>query len=152
MIKIYLVFFSVLLFFSCSKKNENATLIGEEVNTASVIDISTLESDIIDSDNISDVVVKGKVSDVCQVKGCWMKITKPDGDEMRVTFKDYALFMPKDIVGKEVVIHGVASKKEVSVEDLQHYAKDAGKSDEEIAAITSPESTLAFEADGVIIN
>jgi hypothetical protein len=97
------------------------------------------------------MVVSGTVSEVCKAKGCWMKIDLPDGESMRVTFKDYALFMPKDITGKNVVIHGVASKKEVSVEDLQHFAKDAGKSEAEIATIAQAETQLTFEADGVVI-
>ncbi len=70
---------------------------------------------------------------------------------MRITFKDYALFMPKDLAGKEVVIHGVAKTTTVSVEDLRHYAQDAGKSEKEIKAINKPETKLAFEADGVAI-
>lgn len=70
---------------------------------------------------------------------------------MRVKFKDYKLFMPKDIAGKEVVIHGKAMKKEVPVDELQHYAADAGKSKEEISQITKPEVQLSFEADGVLI-
>ncbi|UZR93638.1 DUF4920 domain-containing protein [Chondrinema litorale] len=152
MVKYSLVFISALLIFSCSKQSEQKhTVFGDEVDIASVVDLNSLETKVMSVDSVADVVVAGKVSDVCKAKGCWMTITKPDGDQMRVTFKDYALFMPKDIVGKEVVIHGVASKKEVSVADLQHYAKDAGKSEEEIASIENPENTLAFEADGVLI-
>ncbi|MBT32313.1 MAG: DUF4920 domain-containing protein [Thalassobius sp.] len=154
MVKYSLVIISALLFFSCSKQSESEqqhTVFGEQVDISSVVELTSLETKVMSEDSVADVVVTGKVSDVCKAKGCWMTITKPDGDQMRVTFKDYALFMPKDIVGKEVVIHGVASKKEVSVADLQHYAKDAGKSEEEIAAITDPENTLAFEADGVLI-
>jgi hypothetical protein len=59
--------------------------------------------------------------------------------------------MPKDLAGKEVVIHGKAMKKEIPVSELQHYASDANKSKEEIEKITSPEIQLSFEADGVLI-
>jgi hypothetical protein len=39
----------------------------------------------------------------------------------------------------------------VPVDHLRHYAKDAGKSAKEIAAITKPEQQLNFEADGVLV-
>jgi hypothetical protein len=95
--------------------------------------------------------VTGTVESVCQVKGCWMKVKLPEGQTMRVTFKDYGFFVPKDIVGKTVVVAGTASQKTTSVADLKHYAEDAGKSKEEIAKITQPEKALGFVADGVIV-
>ena len=95
--------------------------------------------------------VTGKVVEVCQEKGCWMKIERPNGEAMMVKFKDYGFFMPKDIVGKEVVIDGTASVKETSVKQLQHYAKDAGKSKEEIAKIKKPKKDVQFVASGVLV-
>ena len=150
--KFFLTLIALLVFFSCTKQNtNNYTLIGEEMNTANALEVSALAEKMNDSNSLDNMVVSGSVSDVCKAKGCWMKIDLPNGETMRVTFKDYALFMPQDITGKEVMIHGVASKKEISLEELQHYAKDAGKSDTEIAAIDKPEIQLTFEADGVII-
>jgi uncharacterized protein DUF4920 len=95
--------------------------------------------------------VSGKVVDVCQEKGCWMKIEKSNGETMMVKFKDYAFFMPKNIVGKEVVVDGDASVKEIPVKQLQHYAKDAGKSEEEIKKIKEPKKELMFVAKGVLV-
>lgn len=97
--------------------------------------------------------VTGKVNEVCQKKGCWMTIVsdQPGKPEMRVTFKDYAFFMPKNLSGKRVVIDGFAFVDVTPVEDLRHYAEDAGKSKEEIAAITQPKREVAFEAAGVLI-
>lgn len=95
--------------------------------------------------------VSGVVESVCQVKGCWMKVKLDDGQTMRVTFKDYGFFVPKDIAGKTVVIDGTAKVKTTSVADLKHYAEDAGKSKEEIAKIKKPEKALGFVANGVIV-
>ncbi len=74
-----------------------------------------------------------------------------DLPEMRVTFKDYAFFMPKDLAGKRVVVDGIAYISETSVEELRHYAEDAGKAPDEIAGITEPLRELAFEAAGVLV-
>ncbi len=95
--------------------------------------------------------VKGKVSEVCKVKGCWMNIAVDGKEEMMVNFKDYGFFMPLDIAGKEVVMQGYAFRELTSVEDLKHYAEDEGKSEDEIAAITEPQQQLKFLADGVIL-
>ncbi len=91
-----------------------------------------------------------EVKEVCQKKGCWMKLDMGDGDAM-VRFKDYGFFMPKDIAGKEAIVAGKAYVEEMSVEDQKHYAEDGGATDEEIAAITQPKRTFVFEAHGVLL-
>jgi hypothetical protein len=96
-------------------------------------------------------IVEGKVSSVCQAKGCWMKLETGNGETIRVSFKDYGFFVPKDLAGSTVIMRGTASINVTSVEELRHYAEDAKKSKEEIEKITEPKSELVFEADGVII-
>jgi Domain of unknown function (DUF4920) len=97
------------------------------------------------------VKVEGEVESVCQAAGCWMKIKMADGKTMRVTFKDYGFFVPKDLAGTKVVFEGLPEVKTTSVADLRHYAEDAGKSKEEIAKITEPKVELTFVADGVLV-
>jgi len=98
-----------------------------------------------------NVKLTGSIEAVCQKKGCWMELTNEGAEPLRVTFKDYAFFMPKDASGKTAIIEGIAKVEETSVADLQEYAKDAGKTKEEIAAIKEPKKELAFEANGVIL-
>jgi len=95
--------------------------------------------------------IKAKVNSVCQAKGCWMRLDLENGEEVMVKFKDYGFFVPKDIEGKEVIINGKAFVNEVTVEELRHYAEDAGKPKEEIAQIKNPKRTYSFEADGVLL-
>ncbi|MFD2541105.1 DUF4920 domain-containing protein [Lacinutrix gracilariae] len=95
--------------------------------------------------------MKAKVDAVCQAKGCWMKLNLDNGEQVMVKFKDYGFFMPKNIAGQEVIVNGKAYVNEVPVEELRHYAADAGKTEEEIAQITAAEKTYSFEADGVLI-
>ena len=80
-----------------------------------------------------------------------MNLEAPNGETIRVNFKDYAFFMPKDLAGKKVVIDGFAERTETSVEDLKHIAEDAKKPAEEIAKITKPKKEIVFEAKGVVI-
>ena len=93
-----------------------------------------------------------KVLEVCQSKGCWMRLELRNGEEAMVKFKDYGFFVPKDIAGRKVVVNGNAFVNEMSIEEQKHYAKDGGKSDDEIAKITEPKKTYGFLADGVLLN
>lgn len=95
--------------------------------------------------------VTAKIEDVCQKKGCWMNLVDDKGNKIRVTFKDYAFFMPKDAAGKTAIVEGIATVDETSIADLKEYAKDAGKTKEEIAKIKEPKRELVFEASGVIL-
>lgn len=97
------------------------------------------------------ITVKGKAVSSCSKKGCWMKVAVAEGEEMRVTFKDYAFFVPKDLSGEEVVFQGVLTRKVNDVKTLRHYAQDAGASQEEIASINAPEEEYSFEAIGVLV-
>ncbi|WP_316798871.1 DUF4920 domain-containing protein [Pedobacter frigidisoli] len=123
---------------------------GEEVKPGEVKPAAKMEAAMGEKKAV-DMKIEGKVVDVCKKKGCWMALEMPNGDPMRVTFKDYAFFMPMDIVGKKVVLDGIAKKQTISVETLRHYAEDAKKTPEEVAKITDPKKELAFEAKGVVI-
>ncbi|MBC3847309.1 DUF4920 domain-containing protein [Winogradskyella echinorum] len=94
--------------------------------------------------------MKAKIVEVCSKKGCWMTLDMDGENEVMVKFKDYGFFMPLDAKG-DVVVNGKAFVTETPVEELRHYAEDAGKSKEEIEAITEPKLEYRFEADGVLL-
>lgn len=131
------------------KSAEKGVTYGEGTTADGSIAVADLESKA--KDNKYEGKVKGKVTEVCQEKGCWMKLEKGNGETVMVKFKDYGFFMPKDIVGKEVVLEGEAIVKEVSVKQQQHYAKDAGKTEEEIKKIKKAKKELQFIAKGVLV-
>ncbi|MCA0133712.1 DUF4920 domain-containing protein [Winogradskyella alexanderae] len=94
--------------------------------------------------------MKGKIVEVCSKKGCWMTLDAGNDETIMVKFKDYGFFMPLNAEG-DVVINGKAYVAETSVDELRHYAEDAGKSKEEIEAITAPKFEYHFLADGVLL-
>lgn len=98
-----------------------------------------------------NVKFKSTIDAVCQKKGCWIKVPLDNERQSFVKFKDYAFFMPFNSAGSQVILNGKAFKNEISVKELQHYAKDAGKSEEEIQKITEPKVTYSFLADGVLL-
>lgn len=142
--------FCLIAFFAFAQADYKGQQFGDGVKPGNVKPVAKMEATMGDQKQM-DMKIEGKVVEVCKKKGCWMTLEMPNGDPMRVTFKDYAFFMPKDIVGKNVVLDGVAKKQTISVETLRHYAEDARKSAEEVAKITDPKKELAFEAKGVVI-
>jgi hypothetical protein len=123
---------------------------GDEITDADAIPVDQLMALMGDATE-KEVKIVGTIEEVCQKKGCWMKVDLGNGETMRITFKDYAFFVPKDASGRQVVMDGIAMVEETSMESLRHYAEDAGKSKEEIEAITSGTKELVFEARGVIL-
>ncbi|MFI5451297.1 DUF4920 domain-containing protein [Pedobacter sp. UC225_61] len=123
---------------------------GEGVKKGNVITTAEVNAKL-GNETKKDMKVTGLVTLVCQKKGCFMNLEAPNGETIRVNFKDYAFFMPKDLAGKKVVIDGFAERTETSVEDLKHIAEDAKKPAEEIAKITKPKKEIVFEAKGVVI-
>ncbi|CAN5264047.1 hypothetical protein BH20BAC1_BH20BAC1_24280 [soil metagenome] len=128
--------------------NQSSIAFGEAFNSISSISADELQVKLKHEDSFNGIVL-GKVNSVCQVKGCWMKLRTTAGKDIMVQFKDYKFFVPKDIDGKMVMINGEARNNEIPVETLRHYAKDAGKSTEDILKITQPENQIVFVASGV---
>jgi hypothetical protein len=124
---------------------------GEAIDVYNVEDVSVLYGKLAIQDSVMGKV-SGTIVQTCTNKGCWMKVARADGDTLRVTFKDYGFFVPKEgMEGKQVLFEGIAKKDVTSIETLQHYAKDGGASEEEIAIITEPKEEISFVASGVMI-
>ncbi|RDC65165.1 DUF4920 domain-containing protein [Adhaeribacter pallidiroseus] len=121
---------------------------GRPVSATTVIPAAQLPLVLAGKDSVQ-AKVAGVVQDVCQVKGCWMDVKLTNDTRMKVRFRDYGFFVPKNLNGKEVVFEGTAYQEVISVADQQHYMKDAGKSPAEIKAIVQPKKEITFVADGV---
>jgi hypothetical protein len=148
--KILILTIVTSIFWSCDSSIGQQRNFGEKVDPTGAIQMADLMKQMQSKESLA-ATVEGKVSSVCQAKGCWMKIETGTGESIRVTFKDYGFFVPKDLSGSTIIMKGVASYNVTSVEELRHYAEDAKKSKEEIEKITEPKKELVFEAEGVLI-
>ena len=92
------------------------------------------------------VLVEGRVTDVCQRKGCWTVIAEGE-HAVRVRFKDYGFFLPKDITGRRAYVEGLVSVTTLSEKDARHYASESRDGNPD--AIHGPQRELAFTASGV---
>ncbi|OZV67974.1 DUF4920 domain-containing protein [Winogradskyella aurantia] len=163
--KFFMVFVLGLALISCKNEQKGTSETTEDIKPE--IAYASFGMDINDADALNaegmmeqykglkvgdtiDAKMRGKIKEVCSVKGCWMTLDMGDEKQVMVKFKDYGFFMPLNAEG-EVVVNGKAFITETPVEELKHYAEDAGKSSEEIAAITEPKLEYRFEADGVLL-
>lgn len=124
---------------------------GDTIDSEGAISTNEMVQMLEASDSVA-VKVEGEILATCAMKGCWMNLQLADGKEMRVTFKDYAFFVPKEgMEGNRAVIKGIAKRSLTDVATLKHFAEDAGKPQVEIDGITEAQEELIFEAEGVII-
>lgn len=123
---------------------------GDSISAENSISTDALLAEMKKNDTVI-AKVEGIVNSSCAVKGCWMKMDMGNGEEIHVSFKDYGFFVPKNLDGETAIMEGFAITDTIDVDHLRHLAHDAGKSQEEIDAITEPEVTISFEATGVII-
>jgi len=98
-----------------------------------------------------EVKFRSEIKDVCQKKGCWMNMVLSNDKNTFVRFKDYGFFMPFNAAGSEAIVNGKAFISVESVDELKHYAKDAGKSQAAIDSITEPKVSYSFLSNGVLI-
>ena len=123
---------------------------GNKISEADVVKYEDVKQKAFDEGSIQ-TQISGTILETCPKKGCWMSMAT-ESDTVFVRFRDYGFFVPTEgAEGKTAFIEGDLFVDTISVRMLQHYAKDAGKSKEEIAKIIEPELGLSFTADGVII-
>ena len=162
---VILIVLTVFVFYSCKNEGANKSVkeiekqevkylsFGENIeaeNSISSVGMAEKYKNLKEGDTLN-IKFSAPIKEVCKSKGCWMKLDLGNGEESYVNFKDYGFFMPMNADGREVIVNGKAFVKVTTVDELQHFAKDAGNSEKEISKITEPKYTLAFEADGVLM-
>lgn len=70
------------------------------------------------------VQVKGKVTEVCQMAGCWMALSDPStGKSIRIKVNDGDLVFPQEAVGHQAIAEGTLTKTELTREQALARAK-----------------------------
>lgn len=130
-------------------KAKKGMIFGEKITNDGAIAASELSAKLTGSEP-AEVKVMGEVTEVCKAEGCWIRM-KTDNGTMLIKMKDHAFLVPLSLNGKTIVVNGTATFKETSVEMQRHYAEDAGKTKEEIAAITEPKKEITMQAKGILV-
>jgi hypothetical protein len=94
------------------------------------------------------ILVSGRISDVCQKKGCWTVLQEGDLS-MRIRFKDYGFFVPMDSSGRQAFVEGVVKVETLSQGEARHFAGESIGGDP--SQIHGPQREIGFTASGVRI-
>lgn len=101
------IILGLALLISCSSQEEktNSQTFGAEITISESVTLANVYENP-DNFHGKELLLEGKITEVCQKKGCWFKMT--DGkNELTVKFKDYAFFVPKDAAESQVKIQGI---------------------------------------------
>ena len=123
---------------------------GETPAAQQAIPASQLAAQFTDADTI-DVIISGDIAASCKHSGCWMDIDMGNSSTVHVTFEEEKFTIPLDAAGKKAIAKGKAVRELIPVETLRNYARDEGKSEEEVALITEPAWNYEMIATGVLI-
>ncbi len=139
------ILFLPLVLFACSTSQNSYDAFGEQITDDNPIAVEKLVTEV--TGEAQNFKVVGTIEEVCQMKGCWMTLRNESNANIRVKFKDYGFFVPKDISGKEVIIEGTALKEVLEEDEAKHYAEDGGKEYD-----PSMRNSISFVAHGVLVS
>ena len=101
------------------------------------------------------VRVKGKVTEVCEMMGCWMNLTDADGKHpLRVKVNDGEIVFPKEAIGKVVETEGKLAKMELTKEQAiaraKHEAEEQGRQFK-ADSVKGPVTIYQLQGSGALI-
>ena len=127
---------------------DKGSIFGLTVTEEGAVSADLLAETINTQGQTKSLKVTGKITEVCKAEGCWVRMETKSGS-MLIKMKDHAFLVPTALEGMTIVADGIATLKETSVEQLRHFAEDAGQSKKEIAEITTPKKEVVFQATGI---
>jgi hypothetical protein len=100
------------------------------------------------------VQVKGKITAVCQMMGCWMDLTNDAGQRVHISVEDGVIVFPKDSIGKTAIAEGKFTKtvltREQAVARAKEEAADRGVKFDP-AKVKSGTTIYQIEGTGAVI-
>ena len=100
------------------------------------------------------VQVKGKITEVCQMMGCWMDLVNDEGQKVRIKVNDGEVEFPKDAAGKVAVAEGRFDKieltREQAVARAEEEAKESGRKFDP-AKVKGPATIYQIQGTGAVI-
>ena len=101
------------------------------------------------------VQVKGKITEVCQMMGCWMALVDPASNAaIRIKVNDGDIVFPKESVGKMALAEGTLVRfvltKEQAIARAKHEAEEQGRKFD-ASKITSGTTIYQIQGTGAVI-
>jgi hypothetical protein len=124
---------------------------GAGVKLDETLKISTLQADP-DRYVGKTVRVEGTITEVCEMKGCWMELQESPAAKIRVQVEDDVVVFPISSRGKTGIAEGVVEAldmtREKYVEWQKHLAEEKGKAFDPSTVGDGPYRILQIQATG----
>jgi hypothetical protein len=101
------------------------------------------------------VQVKGKITEVCQMAGCWMELSNDAGQKLRVKVEDGDIVFPQDGAGRIAVAEGVFTKRQLTKEQAIANAKEEAEEKGvkfDPASVKGPLTVYQIQGTGAVID
>ena len=101
------------------------------------------------------VQVKGKITEVCQMMGCWMALAEPGKQvSLRVKVADGEIVFPKESVGMTAIAEGKLTRLELSkeqvIERARHEAEEQRRKFDP-SSVKAPATIYQLQGTGAVI-
>ncbi|MEX2115465.1 MAG: DUF4920 domain-containing protein [Bacteroidota bacterium] len=103
------------------------------------------------------VLLDGEITEVCQKKGCWIKMKDGSSEtEVQVKVEDDVIVFPKDGKGKKIRTEGVVSVTVLTEVErrskAEHEAEEQGTLKEfDPSKIVGPVTVVRIEGEGAVV-
>ena len=102
------------------------------------------------------VLVEGRITDVCEMMGCWIMIQEPGGAEaLRFKVEDGVITFPMSVRGKVARAEGIVSVKELSADEQiaegEHHADETGTTFDP-STVSGPKVRIQLNGEGAIVD
>jgi len=100
------------------------------------------------------VQVRGRVTEVCEQMGCWMRLADPGGGAMRIKVKDGEIVFPRESIGRIAKAEGRLEKleltKEQAVARARHEAEEQKRAFDP-ASVKGPVTIYQLQGTGAVV-
>jgi len=102
------------------------------------------------------VQVKGKVTEVCQMMGCWTNLVdEATGKSIRIKVNDGEIVFPKDSVGRTMTAEGELKKIELTKEQALARAKHEAEEQKrkfDPRSVKGPVTIVQLQGTGAVLH
>lgn len=102
-----------------------------------------------------NILIEGKVLEVCKMMGCWMEIEGDKaGTKLKVQAEEGVIEFPQTAIGQVAQVEGTLSVLILSIEEViekkKHHAEEMGE-EFDPSTVTEPETTYELKVSGAVI-
>ena len=146
---------SLVLAACAAQAGTQETTYGKGISAGDVVKVADLPASP-DQYVGKSVRVEGVVTDVCPMRGCWIRLGGAAGAGSTVQFKvpDGEIVFPKTAAGRAAVVEGTLRRVELSKDEAiarqKHLAEEKGEAFDP-ASVTGPMTIYVMEGSGAVV-